>query len=115
MSRDPSYEDQFLREAAKTAMSRYGIPADGIVGSVKHRLELGQRLYGNGFFMLDPSAQVEELLEEAWDACAYALMLAQARLQEGLEDEGVAWRLFEIATHAAAIDAHARALGREGG
>lgn len=107
--RNEEYETAFLAAAAADSARRFGLAAEGFPLAVKRRLILGQERYGNTFIGKDLP---HETLEEAWDAGAYAVLDAQKRLASDLEDSD-AWHLFEIAVHAAAIDAHARQLGRD--
>lgn len=108
--RDPhGYEPTFLREAAQRAEKRFQVATAGFEIGVTRRLEMGQRMYGNHFATLTPAERALNILEEGWDAGAYSVLDAQIRLAAGMDDT-VAWHLFEIAQHAAAIDAHARQL-----
>jgi hypothetical protein len=107
--RDLEYEQRFLAEAERIAERRFGIPTSGFQSSVSRRLEMGQKLYGNAFLEKDLAV---EAIEEAWDSGAYAVLEAQKRMAAGVEDDAMAWHVFEIACHAAAIHHHARQLWR---
>lgn len=102
--RTAQYEHQYLVEAAECAERRFGISTGGFVVAVERRLALGQELYGNSFLTRDLP---KEMLEEAWDVPAYALLETQKRFR-GDEDDAAMWHLFEAGVHAAAIDYHAR-------
>lgn len=107
--RNLEYEREFLHEAARKAELRYGIPTAGFPLAVTRRLEVGEERY-KGKFLRQPAAErAQEILEEAQDAAAYAVLDAQVRFDGDLDDSA-AWHLFELACHAAAIDAHARHL-----
>lgn len=108
--RDLDFEARFVSEAAERAERRHGL----LVGAAfeiktRRRLALGERRYGNSFLRRPAHDRITELLEEAWDATAYAVLEAQIRLA-GSHVDSDAPRLLEIAAHAAAIHAHARHL-----
>jgi len=107
--RDSAYEAKFLREVSARAERRFGLATGGFQQAVDRRLALGQQRYGDSYMAKAPAARALDILEEAWDAAAYALLDVQKRLANETDDTAV-WHLFEIAQHAAAIDSHARSL-----
>jgi hypothetical protein len=107
-ARNPDYEASFLREAATEATRRFGVRCDAFPGAVAARLALGEGLYGNKWVELDLAA---EILEEAHDAAAYALLDAQKTLASPTEvDDARAWYAFEVAVVSAHLDSLARML-----
>lgn len=109
--RSSGYEQAFLDDIQFAAERRHGVPTDGFTNHVKARLAMGAGRYGDEAFL--SKDVLRELQEEAWDMAAYALLEAQKRLADGDQDVESAWRLYEIAMHAAAAHGHAQAARSE--
>ena len=110
VERDRAFEQAFLDQVRDRAQRQAGIDATAFVDLVKHRLDLGSRVYGDRNLQDRSFDHLAEALEEPCDATAYSLMEMTARNFYD-DDEGggaLAYHLLEAAVHGAILDHHLR-------
>lgn len=81
--RDPGFEREFLRQAARAA----GVDPDDFANECEDRLSLGMELYQDAALGMPLRRLVRELDEEGADLGTWAVLAAQCDELQGLEGD----------------------------